>query len=324
MAETFAKAENAELITAESLFQKNQLEEAESICQKLLAESERNIRAMILMARIMLKRYRPDDGVQYLEKAIQADPKYLLAYKLLADVHYSRGDLAKAVDQYKKILEIDPMDIDAHNKVQDISGKLPPSPAPPQVQEVPPKAEPEPVASPLPSAPAAPAEAVPPTPLSVPVVQPPDERVSVKPPLGTEAEFIKARIISMAPKMKTVIEKNLSEIREISGVLGSILINKEGLTIGSSAVSGAELDMELVGALSLSIYKATNNAAASLAQGSLNQITLQTKEQLLTIFNSEEFILTTVMQKNANLGLVRLENGRCIKRIMEQFEKVKE
>lgn len=381
---------NTELTIAETNFQKNQLEEAEVICRKLLQESERNIRAMILMGRIMLRRYRVDEGIQYLEKAVEADPKYILAYKLLGEVYYNKGELDKAVNQFKKILEIDPLDIDAHKKVQELSTKVPvsniPAPAVPPVPEVPSVSPaeikvPEEKAAPaipagsgvMASTPVSPAVPVPPAPEIKPSpaeIKPP-EKVNAPPvisepspasaaaltpasqvpatapvppvppvsPVGTGAkvpaektvsppkpvsqqeamELLKGRVVPLPPKAKTVIEKNLSEIKEIPGVIGSILINKDGLTTGSSLAQSAELDKELVGALSLSIYKATRNAIDTLNQGSLNQITLQTKDRVMTIFNSEEFILTTIMQKNANLGLVRLENGRSIKRITEHF-----
>ncbi len=385
---------NTELTVAETNFQKNQLEEAEVICRKLLQESERNIRAMILMGRIMLRRYRVDEGIQYLEKAVESDPKYILAYKLLGEVYYNKGELDKAVNQFKKILEIDPLDIDAHKKVQELSTKVPvsnvPAPAARPVPEVPSVAPaeikaPEEKAAPaipagsgavtstpvspavaIPSAPEitpSPAEIKPPERVAAPLVisEPAPAAATVTPasqaptmspvppappvsPVGTgtkspaemivphqktvspqEAiELIKGRVVPLPPKAKTVIEKNLSEIKEIPGVIGSILINKDGLTTGSSLAQSAELDKELVGALSLSIYKATRNAIDTLNQGSLNQITLQTKDRVITIFNSDEFILTTIMQKNANLGLVRLENGRSIKRITEHFLTEKE
>ncbi len=392
MAESVTGAETNELTAAESNFQKNQLEEAEVICRKILQESERNIRAMILMGKIMLRRYRVDEGIRYLEKAVETDPKYILAYKLLGEVYYNKGELDKAISQFKKILEIDPLDIDAHKKVQDLSPRVPTvasaatAPSPPEVQPlpveekkmpaalpvnerppavapsvlpappvapVPPPSPPAPVAESKPlvevketPAPVPPAPLVTAAPAPAPAPQAPVAAAApimqqVNPPAGAETkapaappakpvsqqeamELIKGRVVPLPPKAKTIIDKNLSEIKEIPGVIGSILINKDGLTIGSSLSQNTEMDKELVGALSLSIYKATKNAINTLNQGSLNQVTLQTKDRIITIFNSDDFILTTVMQRTANLGLVRLENGRSIKRISEHFQTEKE
>jgi tetratricopeptide (TPR) repeat protein len=128
--------------------QNGRLQEAESICQRMLQAFPNQIDAIHMLGTIFLKMGKVDDAIIYLQKAVNKNPKnpeyianlglalheqgnleqakikYLYALSLdphYADAHYNlhaallnQVDIKPAISSLKQVVRINPTDVDAH------------------------------------------------------------------------------------------------------------------------------------------------------------------------------------------------------------------
>jgi len=114
------------------------------------------------------------------------------------------------------------------------------------------------------------------------------------------------------------MENILEELNQIPGVMGSMIIGKDGLVI--VPLWEQDVDMDMVGAHSADIL----GAAESLMEekfkyGSIDMLTLETKNAnfFLKSIDDNTFMAVAV-SPTANLGLIRLE----IRSAAEKLEEV--
>jgi hypothetical protein len=97
----------------------------------------------------------------------------------------------------------------------------------------------------------------------------------------------------------------LEELNKTSGVTGSMLVGRDGIVIASDLQ--AAMEDEALGALAASITANVQKSLGRLGQPDPQQITIEAETTKLFLADCEAGVLVVVTEKDANLGLVRLE-----------------
>ena len=97
----------------------------------------------------------------------------------------------------------------------------------------------------------------------------------------------------------------LEELNKTSGVAGSILVGRDGIVIASDLQ--AAMEDEALGALAASITANVQKSLSRLGQPEPQQITIEAENTKFFITECEVGVLVVLTEKDANLGLVRLE-----------------
>jgi predicted regulator of Ras-like GTPase activity (Roadblock/LC7/MglB family) len=107
--------------------------------------------------------------------------------------------------------------------------------------------------------------------------------------------------------------KELEKLEVVSGLIGSALINRNGLIITSRLPR--DFDERKFGALVATLFGSMEAASATINNKVLN-ITVEFEEfQLIVFILNEEIILATLLENNIDLGLVLIEIEEFIKTI---------
>jgi len=97
----------------------------------------------------------------------------------------------------------------------------------------------------------------------------------------------------------------LEELNKTSGVAGSMLVGRDGIVIASDLQ--AAMEDEALGALAASITANVQKSLGRLGQPEPQQITIEAENTKLFLAECEVGVLVVLTEKDANLGLVRLE-----------------
>ncbi len=114
-----------------------------------------------------------------------------------------------------------------------------------------------------------------------------------------------------------MLEKILTDLNSIEGILGSLVTGRDGLIIAQRAPAG--LDVNLASALAASIFGTCNKAVTDLKQGKLVEGLLEGSAGKTLFFIGKNTILLVLTTAEVNLGLVRIEMERCIEEIEESL-----
>jgi len=110
-----------------------------------------------------------------------------------------------------------------------------------------------------------------------------------------------------------LFNKKLEKLEAVSGLIGSALINKNGLIMNSRLPR--DFDERKFGAMVATLFGSMEAASATINDKILN-ITAEFEEYQLIIFTlNEEIILATLIEINIDLGLVLIEIEEFIKNI---------
>jgi predicted regulator of Ras-like GTPase activity (Roadblock/LC7/MglB family) len=101
------------------------------------------------------------------------------------------------------------------------------------------------------------------------------------------------------------MERVLAELNKAPGILGSIMVGRDGIVISSDFASG--VNDELIGALASSIINTTERAAEKLGHGDVESIVLEAEKNKLLFLNTRLGFLVVLATNEANLGLIRVE-----------------
>lgn len=111
------------------------------------------------------------------------------------------------------------------------------------------------------------------------------------------------------------MEEILEELNQVSGVLGSIIVGKDGLVITSNVHS--DIDADFYGAMVAGVYTAAEGSIEKLFQGELDMVMVEGGQKKLFLTNVGA-VLVVVTEEHVNMGLLRLE----IKNASEKLKKL--
>ena len=113
------------------------------------------------------------------------------------------------------------------------------------------------------------------------------------------------------------MENILDELNQVPGILGSLIIGKDGLVIVS--LWDTEADIDMVGADSADVFGVCESMMSEkLNFGMCDMLTIESEEAKVVLKNIDEStFLTVILSKDVNLGLVRLEIKNAAEKLKE-------
>ncbi|MEY2335351.1 roadblock/LC7 domain-containing protein [Acidithiobacillus ferrianus] len=114
-----------------------------------------------------------------------------------------------------------------------------------------------------------------------------------------------------------MIESVLSDLNVSSAdIEASAIISRDGLTIASALT--LNVDEDRVGAMAAAMLSLGDRTATELARGELEQVMIKgVNGYVLLIHAGKEAVLSTIVRKEAKLGLVFLDARRAAKAVSE-------
>ena len=110
---------------------------------------------------------------------------------------------------------------------------------------------------------------------------------------------------------KQFYDKELEKLELISGVLGTALINRNGLIITTQLPR--DFDERKFGAMVATLYGSMEAASATLSNDIIN-ITVEYEDYQLIVFKlNDEILLATLIELKIDLGLILIEIEEFIK-----------
>lgn len=109
---------------AEEYRRGGQYAESVDACRAGLVLHPGYLSARVTLGRALLELGSLDEAQQELEVVLRSAPENLAAIRGVAEVHYRRGDLPKALEQFKAALAFAPNDPDLEETVNDLTRKL--------------------------------------------------------------------------------------------------------------------------------------------------------------------------------------------------------
>ena len=95
-------------------FQGGRFPEAEATCHQVLAADAQNVAALDLLGQIALKTGRPQQAVEFFNRALALNPNDAEVCRNLGVALATQGDWAAALVRFQRALEIDPAYADGH------------------------------------------------------------------------------------------------------------------------------------------------------------------------------------------------------------------
>lgn len=111
--------------------------------------------------------------------------------------------------------------------------------------------------------------------------------------------------------MRHIVE----DLLRVEGVIGSLLVGKDGLVVASTLIDGE--DAEVLGAMSAAVYGEIDKSTKRIGIGTLVDAIIDAQQGSILLLEAKELILVVVTHSKVNLGLVKMEMRRAAKRISE-------
>lgn len=110
--------------------------------------------------------------------------------------------------------------------------------------------------------------------------------------------------------MSDLFRDVLARVTRVSGVRGAMIVESEaGVPVMAELTEG--VDGRAAAALASSLYRRTRSASEMAAFGKLNTLQLEGENGHLVVADAGELLVVVVAEKQAQLGLVRLETFRA-------------
>jgi tetratricopeptide (TPR) repeat protein len=106
--ETFAHDPEVKIEYANLELRRDELDKAQELAEDLISQGKQNVRAMNLLARVLMKKGEPDTAVKILEKADILSPNNCDRLIEMGGVFFAQGNLGKAKKCFKNALQIEP------------------------------------------------------------------------------------------------------------------------------------------------------------------------------------------------------------------------
>jgi predicted regulator of Ras-like GTPase activity (Roadblock/LC7/MglB family) len=110
------------------------------------------------------------------------------------------------------------------------------------------------------------------------------------------------------------LNRELEKLEEISDIIGTAIVNRNGLLIASKLPRDIE-DRKFC-AMAATMYGAIETAASTLGRSSVNNLTVEFNDfQLIIMAADKQTILVSLININTNLGLILIEIEEIIKNL---------
>ena len=114
------------------------------------------------------------------------------------------------------------------------------------------------------------------------------------------------------------ITRELDKLELVNGIIGSAIVNRNGLTIISRLPR--DIDNRKFGAMAATMFEAMETATSTLKDEVLNLTVEFDDYQLIVYVLNAEIIFVALLDLNIDLGLVLIEIEECTKIIHEFLE----
>jgi predicted regulator of Ras-like GTPase activity (Roadblock/LC7/MglB family) len=116
------------------------------------------------------------------------------------------------------------------------------------------------------------------------------------------------------------LNKELERLENFSEMIGSAIVNRNGLLISSRFPR--DIDDRKLSALAATMFEAIETATSSLKNNQIKNITIEYQDYLLiTVGINDNIILVSLFDLNVNLGLIFIEIEESIKNIKKIISK---
>ena len=113
------------------------------------------------------------------------------------------------------------------------------------------------------------------------------------------------------------MRKIVDDLIRIDGVIGSLLVGKDGLVVSSTLLE--DEDAEMLGAMAAAIFGTVAKAATSIGVGALRNTIVEAAEGSIQLIEAEDLILVVITEKGVNLGMIRIEMRKAAKRVRAEI-----
>ncbi len=121
-----------------------------------------------------------------------------------------------------------------------------------------------------------------------------------------------------SPKIDDVT-KELDKLELVNGIIGTAIVNRNGLTIISRLPR--DIDNRKFGAMAATMFEAMETATTALKDNVLNLTVELDEYQLIVYVLNAEIIFASLLELNIDLGIVLIEIEECTK-IIQKLLKV--
>ncbi|MFB6204531.1 MAG: roadblock/LC7 domain-containing protein [Candidatus Nanohaloarchaea archaeon] len=110
------------------------------------------------------------------------------------------------------------------------------------------------------------------------------------------------------------MQEPLNDLGDVNGIKGAAVVRRDGLLISSNL--GEDIDDDQVGAMTASTVGSGETASDALNMGGVNQVTIESEDgKLVSTGAGEEGILTILTEADVNMGLVKVEMEKAVKKV---------
>lgn len=110
-----------------------------------------------------------------------------------------------------------------------------------------------------------------------------------------------------------IIEKELLYLNQIDGVIGSALVEYNGILIASELPRDYK-EREIL-AMSATLFGATENAVANIDDTKIFKIIVDINGRSWIVVNAEEYLFLIMIKKKADMGLILIEVEESIRKL---------
>lgn len=114
------------------------------------------------------------------------------------------------------------------------------------------------------------------------------------------------------------ITKELDKLELVNGIIGTAIVNRNGLTIISRLPR--DIDNRKFGAMAATMFEAMETATTALKDNVLNLTVELDEYQLIVYVLNAEIIFASLLELNIDLGIVLIEIEECTKIIQKLLE----
>ncbi len=118
-----------------------------------------------------------------------------------------------------------------------------------------------------------------------------------------------------ADQTESLLDNALTDINDIKGVLGSIIIEESGIIIREKTVKG--LDAEIASALFSTIFYVSEEAIEKLNMGTIDRIFIEIGKVRVYLFKGNGYIIGIFTEEIVKIGLIHVRARQLLKNIKE-------
>lgn len=112
------------------------------------------------------------------------------------------------------------------------------------------------------------------------------------------------------------IERELTELNDRSGIIGTAIVNRNGLLFTSQLPR--DIESRKFAAMAATMFGAIEVSAGVIGKNKINNLTVELNDcQIIMLDINEQLIVIALLDLNINLGLILIEIEQSIEKINE-------